>query len=155
MRYILCRVSYRWWGHLITTFMENKTYSEKLKDPRWQKKRLEIMQRDKWKCTYCFDSKTTLHVHHESYNKNTDPWNYDNDILITLCEHCHLIIESLKKYDSKVEFIGKLTNSDKKFSGNIFVRCKNDVIFLFKIKENTAIELLSVNKNSLINLLKQ
>ena len=24
-----------------------KSYSEKLKDPRWQKKRLEIMKRDK------------------------------------------------------------------------------------------------------------
>ncbi len=26
------------------------TYAEQLKDPRWQKRRLEILQRDEWRC---------------------------------------------------------------------------------------------------------
>ena len=30
-------------------------YSEKLKDPRWQKKRLEILERDNFRCQYCGD----------------------------------------------------------------------------------------------------
>jgi len=75
--------------------MEKLTYSEKLKDPRWQKKRLQIMNRDKFTCKLCGDDETTLNVHHiEYYNGN--PWEIDNSKLITLCEHCHAEIENLK-----------------------------------------------------------
>lgn len=38
-------------------------YLEKLKDPRWQKRRLEIFQRDEFTCQVCFDTESTLHVH--------------------------------------------------------------------------------------------
>ena len=69
--------------------MEKKSYSELLKDPRWQKKRLEIMQRDKFECRACESSDTTLHVHHMVYHKGLMPWEYDNHDLMTLCEKCH------------------------------------------------------------------
>jgi len=72
--------------------MAKKTYAELLKDPRWQKKRLEIFQRDKWKCKLCGDEETTLQVHHKNYTAGNDPWDYPNDDLITLCEHCHFEI---------------------------------------------------------------
>lgn len=65
------------------------TYQEKLKDPRWQKKRLEILERDDWKCVLCCNSKDTLHVHHKFYNKSKNPWDYENEMLETLCEDCH------------------------------------------------------------------
>lgn len=64
-------------------------YSEKLKDPRWQKKRLEIFERDEWHCRSCYDGETTLHVHHLNYDRDADPWDYENDNFITLCENCH------------------------------------------------------------------
>lgn len=64
-------------------------YSQKLRDPRWQKKRLEIMQRDNFTCQVCNDSKSTLNVHHCYYEKGADPWEYENGSLITLCESCH------------------------------------------------------------------
>ena len=57
------------------------------KDPRWQKKRLEILQRDGWKCLACGDSESTLHVHHLSYSG--PPWAVENDQLQTLCDDCH------------------------------------------------------------------
>lgn len=66
---------------------EKKNYSEKLKDPRWQKKRLEIMSRDDFKCKWCFNDEKTLNVHHLKYHG--DPWETPNDMLITLCEDCH------------------------------------------------------------------
>jgi len=65
------------------------TYSEKLKSPHWQKKRLEILQRDNFSCQCCGDKESSLHVHHTKYIANTDPWEYDNDSLVTLCENCH------------------------------------------------------------------
>ncbi len=47
------------------------------------------MERDGYTCQSCGDTETTLHVHHLEYYKNTDPWDYPDDRLITLCEFCH------------------------------------------------------------------
>lgn len=65
------------------------TYSEKLKDPRWQKKRLEILERDKFTCQECGDATKELNVHHRHYLPKADPWNYENEVLATLCRDCH------------------------------------------------------------------
>lgn len=69
---------------------DQKTYKEKLKDPRWQKKRLEIFKRDGWCCQKCFDNQSTLHVHHRIYEPDKEPWEYDDDLLVTLCDTCHI-----------------------------------------------------------------
>jgi|APGre2960657404_1045060.scaffolds.fasta_scaffold94149_1 hypothetical protein len=66
-----------------------QNYAAKRLDPRWQKKRLEIMQRDEFKCTECGDEKSTLNVHHRYYVKNRDVWDYPAFSLVTLCEGCH------------------------------------------------------------------
>jgi hypothetical protein len=65
------------------------TYSELLKNPKWQKKRLEILQRDNFRCRSCDDDLNTLHVHHWNYDNQLNPWEYKDDDLITLCETCH------------------------------------------------------------------
>jgi 5-methylcytosine-specific restriction endonuclease McrA len=64
------------------------TYKEKLLDPRWQKKRLEILERDNWACQWCGDAETTLHVHHLYYS-GSFPWETEDDGLQTLCSECH------------------------------------------------------------------
>ena len=73
------------------------TYSEKLKDPRWQKKRLEILNRDEWTCQKCHCTSKTLHVHHRYYEADCEPWDYMDHILVTLCIDCHEEEESSKK----------------------------------------------------------
>lgn len=67
------------------------TYTEKLRHPKWQKKRLEVLQRDEFTCRMCGSEEKTLHVHHISYNGN--PWETPIENLITLCEGCHEIEE--------------------------------------------------------------
>lgn len=67
----------------------NNAYAEKLKDPRWQKKRLEILSRDEFVCQSCFSDTKTLHVHHRRYLPGKEPWDIPNDLLVTLCEICH------------------------------------------------------------------
>jgi len=64
------------------------TYQEKLKDPRWQRKRLEILKRDDFCCQHCYDSESTLHVHHKIYSKG-EPWDAKPETLVTLCAECH------------------------------------------------------------------
>lgn len=65
------------------------TYSDKLKDPRWQRRRLEIMQRDQFKCRRCGSSTKTLNVHHLQYQRGREPWQYEDNLLVTICEDCH------------------------------------------------------------------
>lgn len=72
-----------------------KTYYEKLKDPRWQRKRLEVMQRDDFACTRCGAKDETLNVHHWSYSKSGNPWDVGVDDLDTVCEYCHGKIEGM------------------------------------------------------------
>jgi hypothetical protein len=74
------------------------TYSEKLKDPRWQEKRLRIMDRDRFTCQKCQDATKTLNVHHRYYTKGAMPWEYSDDALVTLCENCHKSIETRIAY---------------------------------------------------------
>lgn len=69
------------------------TYSEKLKDPRWQQKRLEVMQSAGFKCQMCGDAESTLHIHHVNYRKGAKPWEYELHELKCFCEHCHEQVE--------------------------------------------------------------
>lgn len=69
--------------------MSSKAYFEKLKDPRWQRRRLEVMERDEFHCRMCGDGESTLHVHHKRYIKGREPWEYELHELATVCEHCH------------------------------------------------------------------
>lgn len=83
--------------------MGKETYSNKLKNPEWQKKRLEILSRDNFMCQACYNTKNTLHVHHLDYIYGKEPWEYDGNYFITLCEDCH---EEVSK--QKPEFEKKL-----------------------------------------------
>jgi 5-methylcytosine-specific restriction endonuclease McrA len=68
----------------------NKTYAEKLLDPRWQQLRLRVFARDEWSCRTCHKTTETLHAHHVHYHPLAEgPWDYDIDSIITLCANCH------------------------------------------------------------------
>lgn len=70
------------------------TYEDQLKDPRWQKVRLEVIGRDNFTCRMCGDKATTLEVHHLSYEKFA--WDVPKEKLITLCHDCHIEVEKMK-----------------------------------------------------------
>ena len=64
-------------------------YKEQIKNPLWQKKRLEILSRDKFACVVCGSTDKQLHVHHKKYIAGRDYWDYPDELLVTLCEDCH------------------------------------------------------------------
>jgi hypothetical protein len=73
-----------------------RSYSEKLRDPRWQKKRLQVMEKAGFRCERCGRADRTLDVHHGFYARGLDPWDYPDDTLWCLCsEECHPYIQSL------------------------------------------------------------
>lgn len=77
--------------------MAYKSYIEKLRDPRWQRKRLEIMQRANFACEACESTEKTLNVHHKLYRKGADPWDYADHELACLCEDCHATETDVRK----------------------------------------------------------
>ncbi len=76
--------------------MSNPSYSKLLRDPRWQRRRLEIQDRDKWACRRCSSTTKTFNVHHLYYESGMKPWEYPEWSLVTLCEDCHADEERFK-----------------------------------------------------------
>lgn len=70
-------------------------YWKKLQDPRWQKKRLEIFERDGFAYRDCHATDKTLQIHHCFYEKG-EPWDTPDYFLLMLCEDCHPIRQSLE-----------------------------------------------------------
>ena len=66
-----------------------KSYYELLKHPKWQEKRLKIMEEAGFECQNCGSKDDTLHVHHLYYEKDKAPWDYPEEALQCLCENCH------------------------------------------------------------------
>jgi len=97
------------------------TYLEKLKDPRWQKKRLHICERDGWKCRDCLDENETLHIHHAHYVKG-DPWETPDEYLMTLCAPCH-------------ESRQKLEDEGKRLLAEMFIKCGDIAQFVGSMRE--------------------
>jgi 5-methylcytosine-specific restriction endonuclease McrA len=62
-------------------------YSEKLRDPRWQRRRLEVMHRDDFTCCRCRSADKILNVNHLVYSG--EPRDAPTEALETLCEDCH------------------------------------------------------------------
>lgn len=103
----------------------NSTYSDKLKNPKWQKKRLSVLNRDKWKCKLCGDADTNIQVHHTKY-VGANPWDTPDEFLISICEHCHQVLHELK--DEEVVRVTKERMGD---SLHIFAHTQYAVFLLY------------------------
>lgn len=68
---------------------DSMNYREQLRDPRWQRFRLKILERDNWRCTVCGIDVVELHVHHIDYGRN--PWDIPPSSAATVCHTCHAI----------------------------------------------------------------
>lgn len=86
------------------------SYAKKLQNPLWQKKRLEILQRDEFKCLHCGCDDKELHVHHRWYQFGKDIWDYPDTCFETLCFECHEYIEMcIKSSTSDMQLIVRKT----------------------------------------------
>jgi len=101
-------------------------YSDDLRHPKWQQKRLQILERDSWRCTGCHANDRFLHVHHRRYIPGRKPWEYADDDLTSLCDECHKLIHKVidgykaKSFDEKEtllrRILGDTSNIDKRGS---------------------------------------
>lgn len=75
--------------------MGKPTYWEQLKDPRWQRKRPEVMNLSGFACEECGAKDKMLAVHHSYYEKGLSPWEYPAESLHCLCDDCHKKAQNL------------------------------------------------------------
>jgi hypothetical protein len=73
----------------------NISFSEQYNHPNWQRKRLEVMERDEFKCMTCGNKQKLLHVHHNTYDGKY-LWECRMQSMITLCVDCHEKIHGRK-----------------------------------------------------------
>lgn len=91
-------------------------YADLLKDRRWQRKRLEVLNAAGWECQGCgdADSGNQLHVHHRRYVRGRKPWEYGVDELLALCERCHEIAtERSRTLDGAVSALKLLGSAER------------------------------------------
>ena len=93
--------------------MTKSQYAKKLKDPRWDTKRREILTRDKCNCAACGAEDEPMHVHHREYSEGGDPWDVPNDWLITLCEGCHA-----REHSGELDWMDELFDRELLSKGN-------------------------------------
>lgn len=111
-------------------------YSNLLKSPKWQKKRLNVLNRDNFTCIYCGDKETELHIHHLKYNGN--PIESPLSDLQTVCKNCHYIISK----ENPVIFKGKI-------SGKCKVYFLDGVVLLYDYKNCEDIVRFAENSEAL------
>jgi hypothetical protein len=77
------------------------TYAQKLRDPRWQRCRLQVLKAANFTCQECGATKETLVVHHRRYERGKEPWEAAPADLVCLCECCHTerhaLLEEIKQ----------------------------------------------------------
>ena len=95
---------------------QNNDYAEQYKNPKWQKLRLKILDRDGWACQKCGDDESQLQVHHRRYIYGKKVWDYSMEELITLCNECHEEEKDCMKIHMEL-FIGILKT--KLFSSHV------------------------------------
>ena len=118
--------------------MNKKEYAEALLNPKWQEKRSRILRRDLYTCVVCQTKSRTLHVHHLEYKDGKRPWEYPDDMLVTLCDRCHATNHKkrnpkLVKNDAKKSDMVKILNGIMATCGwKRFVDLKADLLELQK-----------------------
>lgn len=95
------------------------SYREQLTHPLWLAKVKEILERDGYCCTICGDGLHKLEVHHLCYIPDVLAWEYDNELLKTVCKKHH----------------DQLTFDLPKISGLIAFQCLKENIDLTTIQK--------------------
>lgn len=64
-------------------------YNEQLQQPEWIDKRNHILRIREFACERCGDKNGIFNVHHKYYDLSKKAWEYPDEALECLCEHCH------------------------------------------------------------------
>ncbi len=115
------------------THMGKMSYSDQLKHPFWQRKRLEVMESAGFACECCGDKETTFHVHHKRYVKGRLVWEYEGHELQLLCAHCHA-----SEHESQESFAAVLAEFDDQGTPRALIAGFADARGIVELSEQDA-----------------
>jgi len=95
------------------------SYREQMNHPLWIQKKSEILQRDNFQCRICGTDLHRLEVHHLCYFPDLLAWEYDDELIVSVCGKHH----------------EQLTYELPKLSGLIAFQCLKENIDLVTINE--------------------
>ncbi len=94
--------------------MTSDEFSRQYRHPNWQKKRLEVLERDNYTCLLCESKENQLHAHHLEYQRGKKVWEYPADNFLTLCADCHGgvtdLLTNIKRKMADINFICALSS---------------------------------------------
>lgn len=138
--------------------MDKKEYRLLLKDPRWQAKRLEILDRDNNTCSVC-GCDDNLQVHHRVY-EDIAPWEYKDEDLVTMCDGCHkdqhrehgnIYRSYVKSFDFMSEYIDDETGDICKTNSSVEITTSKNILSEIHNKRNNDPNLIF---NSIDDIIK-
>jgi len=103
------------------------SYFDDLKHPLWQKRRLEVFNSENWKCQECQSTTKQLTVHHSIYVNKWHLWEYPDELLLSLCEDCHLERQNVEE-SLRIELMKRLKRVPLKRLKIIFWRVMKDAM---------------------------
>jgi hypothetical protein len=122
-------------------------YRDLLQDPRWQKVRLEVFNRDNWSCLLCNSKDKTLVVHHEKY-EGSSPWETSKDYLSTVCTQCHGILHKKETFFIEITNFSYVLNvfGEDSLNGNMSAYKLGQALAdeVFKLDTISILECISV-----------
>ncbi len=105
--------------------------------PKWQKKRLQVLNRDGFKCRLCDDTETALHVHHLKYTQKL-PQDEPIENLITYCSDCHSVVEYFKQNNNNVVICKVLKFTSPQIPTAFIVKTTDNNLFFGNFNNNTV-----------------
>ena len=82
-------------------YINQKSFSNAYSDPRWQKLRLRVFERDNYTCQFCGNTSIQQHAHHKWYRDGLLAYQYELKELITLCSICHQKTHDIQEKELK------------------------------------------------------
>ena len=73
----------------------SKKYKEQLNSNEWKILSKRIKEKNNWECENCQCSERQLHVHHIKYIQGRKAWEYNDNLLMCLCDDCHSFMHEL------------------------------------------------------------
>jgi len=101
------------------------SYKEQLTHPFWIRKRDEILKRDDYSCVICGSNIHKLEVHHLCYLPDLLIWEYDNELMQTVCSKHHTqLTYDLPKISGLIAFNCLKENIDLNTINDILLKLK-------------------------------
>jgi hypothetical protein len=99
-----------------------------LQDPRWQKKRLEVLELSG------SEKSARLEVHHSYYERGLMPWEYPSESLHCLCTNCHKEAQANKELlNRQLGRIGCFSDLDRLIGYAMALECQNEGDGVFQV----------------------